>query len=112
PTTGTPTSSSSGYDVDAHGRGDRISMVQQVVKSREIRAGSDGERSRTGSEPNHADRELALELRGITKQFESRSGTVVALKDVSLTVRRREFVALVGRSGCGKTTMLRIFARL
>src|SRR5690606_14553037 len=53
-----------------------------------------------------------LELVDISKEFHARSGSVVALKDVSLSIRRREFVALVGRSGCGKTTMLRILAGL
>jgi len=53
-----------------------------------------------------------LELLDVTKEFHARSGTVVALKNVSLSIRRREFVALVGRSGCGKTTMLRILAGL
>ena len=86
-------------------------MVQQVVKSRETISDAAAERgqARDGSS---AGPEAALELRGITQRFESRHGTVVALEDVSLTVRRREFVALVGRSGCGKTTMLRIFAGL
>src|SRR5690606_18680038 len=59
-----------------------------------------------------AEQEAELELLGVTKAFHSRSGSVVALKDVSLTIRRREFVALVGRSGCGKTTLLRILAGL
>ena len=53
-----------------------------------------------------------LELLGVTKEFQSRSGTVVALDNVSLSIERREFVALVGRSGCGKTTLLRILAGL
>jgi len=34
------------------------------------------------------------------------------LRDVSLTVREREFVCLVGASGCGKTTLLRLIAGL
>ena len=32
--------------------------------------------------------------------------------DIDLGIRKQEFVALVGQSGCGKTTMLRILAGL
>lgn len=37
-------------------------------------------------------------------------GSIVALRDVSVSVRRGEFVTLLGPSGCGKTTLLRIVA--
>jgi spermidine/putrescine transport system ATP-binding protein len=50
--------------------------------------------------------DVALELDGVTKRF----GDVVAVDDVSLTVRRGEFFSLLGPSGCGKTTTLRILA--
>lgn len=45
--------------------------------------------------------------------FEHRSGHLVhALEDVSLTVNTGEFVCVVGRSGHGKTTLLRVLAGL
>ena len=39
-------------------------------------------------------------------------GSLNALRDVSLTIRRREFIALLGPSGCGKSTTLNCIAGL
>lgn len=57
-----------------------------------------------------APRELTCEH--IRKTFQSRSGDIVALEDVSFRVRPSEFVAIVGPSGCGKSTLLRMIAGL
>lgn len=53
-----------------------------------------------------------LELDGVDKTFVTRSARTHALSDINLTVERGEFVSIVGRSGCGKTTLLRILAGL
>jgi NitT/TauT family transport system ATP-binding protein len=53
-----------------------------------------------------------ISLDGVTKRYATRHGSTLALSDVSLSVGRKEFVVLVGQSGCGKTTMLRILAGL
>lgn len=46
----------------------------------------------------------AVELRGVSKRF----GTHVAVQPLDLAIRGGEFVALLGSSGCGKTTTLRM----
>ena len=47
-----------------------------------------------------------VEFRGITKRF----GDLAAVDNVSLQVRKGEFLSLLGPSGCGKTTSLRMIA--
>jgi NitT/TauT family transport system ATP-binding protein len=56
--------------------------------------------------------EAEIELRGVSKRFAARDRETLALTDVDLGIRKQEFVTLLGQSGCGKTTMLRILAGL
>jgi iron(III) transport system ATP-binding protein len=52
-----------------------------------------------------------LVLKNIVKQFDDGSGQkVTAVNDLSLTIKKGEFVTLLGPSGCGKTTTLRMIA--
>ena len=53
-----------------------------------------------------------LELKGITKDYPSGDTVVHALKGISVAFRDREFVSILGQSGCGKTTLLNIIGGL
>src|SRR5438067_9310240 len=49
-----------------------------------------------------------VELSGVEKRF----GDVPVVRGVTLSVEEGEFLVLVGRSGCGKSTCLRMIAGL
>ncbi len=53
-----------------------------------------------------------LQLKNIKKTYEAGENSVHALKGISLSFRKNEFVSILGPSGCGKTTMLNIIGGL
>jgi ABC-type nitrate/sulfonate/bicarbonate transport system ATPase subunit len=54
-----------------------------------------------------------IEIRSATKRYEAEATERgLALEGITLTIQDNEFVTLVGRSGCGKTTLLNIIAGL
>ena len=53
-----------------------------------------------------------LELTGLTKVFPTPTGPLIAVKDVNAKIECGEFVAILGHSGCGKSTVLSIIAGL
>ncbi|MDJ0594861.1 MAG: ABC transporter ATP-binding protein [Pleurocapsa sp. MO_226.B13] len=55
---------------------------------------------------------MHLEITNLSKQFKTKKGTLVALKDINLHVETGEFVCAVGASGSGKSTLLRLIAGL
>lgn len=57
-------------------------------------------------EKEQANYSNAIELRGICKAF----GTVVANKNIDLTVRKGEILALLGENGSGKTTLMNMLS--
>jgi NitT/TauT family transport system ATP-binding protein len=53
-----------------------------------------------------------IEAEGVDLVYPTADGPVQALKDVTLTVGKGDFVSFIGPSGCGKTTFLRAVAAL
>ena len=52
-----------------------------------------------------------LSLVNINKDYGSGEQTVHALKNVSIHFRENEFVSILGQSGCGKTTLLKLMKK-
>jgi putrescine transport system ATP-binding protein len=53
-----------------------------------------------------ADKPVMVQIRGVSKRF----GELAAVDDVSLDILKGELFAILGSSGCGKTTLLRMLA--
>lgn len=65
-----------------------------------------------GDRPVPGPEKIEVEVSGVSKTFSTRNGPVLALDQVNLNIRKGEFVSIIGTSGCGKTTLLRIMAGL
>ncbi|GAA4046841.1 ABC transporter ATP-binding protein [Agromyces indicus] len=66
----------------------------------------------TEATPTTPDSTAAVEVRGVDKVFETRTGQVHALDAIDLAIAPGEFISLIGPSGCGKSTLMRLIADL
>ena len=48
-----------------------------------------------------------IEIKNLSKTYETADGIVTALKDVSLTVEDGDIYGIIGMSGAGKSTLVR-----
>jgi NitT/TauT family transport system ATP-binding protein len=62
--------------------------------------------------PHRAPDAQRIDVRGLSKSFQLAGTAIEAVRDVSFSVRRGEFVALLGPSGSGKSTILNMIATL
>jgi putative ABC transport system ATP-binding protein len=51
-----------------------------------------------------------IDLRGVSRAYDTPSGPFLALNDITLSIRAGEFLAIVGESGSGKSTLLSMLA--
>ena len=51
-------------------------------------------------------------LTGVNKTYRKRGGTVIAVRDVDLTIANGEWLAIQGRTGSGKTTLLQLLGAM
>ena len=51
---------------------------------------------------------VIISLQSVSRSFKSGDNKLEALKDISLEIYEKEFVVILGESGCGKTTILNI----
>ncbi|MEK6982713.1 MAG: ABC transporter ATP-binding protein [Candidatus Micrarchaeota archaeon] len=53
-----------------------------------------------------------LIVRNVSKKYDVDGNEVIALENISFTVKKRESISIVGPSGCGKTTLIRMICGL
>ena len=61
---------------------------------------------------NHENDLIALEVRNLSKFWDSQAGRVTGVTNISFNVRKGEFVSIVGPSGSGKSTLLNMLGAL
>jgi lipoprotein-releasing system ATP-binding protein len=71
-----------------------------------------GESRREGKIPRHTGGGSILVAKALHKNYRKGPVEVPVLRGVSLAVRQGEFLAVVGQSGCGKTTLLHLLGTL
>ena len=55
---------------------------------------------------------MLIKLTDISKKYGRGENEVVALKGINLSISKKEFVAVMGKSGCGKTTLINILGTI
>ena len=55
---------------------------------------------------------ILLKIHNLSKNYHTKQGETMAIKDLSLDIYQNEILAIVGPSGCGKSTLLSILANL
>ena len=63
-------------------------------------------------ESNYDNDLIALEVRNLSKFWDSQAGRVIGVTNISFNVRKGEFVSIVGPSGSGKSTLLNMLGAL
>ncbi len=56
------------------------------------------------------DKNVMYHIDHVTKAYQTEKKTVQALEEINLDIRKNEFLAILGASGCGKSTFLRMLA--
>ena len=64
----------------------------------------------TASDTSSVSGQPVLDFLDVGKHYESKRGSVEAVRAVTFSVGHGEFVSIVGRSGCGKSTLLKLAA--
>ena len=68
--------------------------------------------AKDSTDQNYNNNQISLDVRNVSKVFVSKAERLVALRHINFSVRKGEFVSIVGPSGSGKSTLLNIIGAL
>ena len=85
----------------------RIRVESQFLKTQQLK-----DKDMSATPPDRSPEATRIDIRGLSKSFQLAGTAIEAVRDVSFSVRRGEFVALLGPSGSGKSTILNMIATL
>ena len=63
-------------------------------------------------EPRRKIMDTLLEINNISIYYQTKKAEIQAINNISFKVRKGEFIAIIGKSGCGKTSILSAIASL
>ena len=89
---------------------ERVLIMARKTKSGKVASGKVAKTSSKTSSQASSQVALSLEKIGVVFPASLGSDDVVALRNVNLEMRDREFIVALGASGCGKTTLLNVMA--
>jgi len=96
-------------DVGIESKRPETRSLPAVTPRHALRDGLPGAYARAASSPLEA---RYLHFSQLHKSFDTPQGPLTVVQDFNLTLRRGEFVSLIGHSGCGKSTVLSMTAGL
>lgn len=70
------------------------------------------EAGRTVEQPRAVPAQPIIELRSVSKTFQSKDQALTVFNDFSCKIKERSFLSIVGPSGCGKSTLLKLISGL
>jgi nitrate/nitrite transport system ATP-binding protein len=100
-------------ELGAHGHVDGAGRVRELANHEPVRL--DEQRRPEGlieASQARGRKDRYLQFSQVTKVYPTPKGDLTVVKDVDLTLRKGEFVSLIGHSGCGKSTLLTMCAGL
>lgn len=86
-----------------HKRTDSMNLAPKIRENANTTSSGDNDNSNN---------QISLRVQNVSRVFNSKAGQFVALRNINFTIKKGEFVSIVGPSGSGKSTLLNVIGAL